>query len=167
MPDKEKKAGRAKAKRPQQSHLLGAHNGGGKTYDSEKRYLPDEPGMDMSYDTRVWLVCLDESEEYDREMIEGWLFSAVMTTFVTSQASQPDWTMITASLMAEMVSLQRSIANATATDVLHSVLGMNISSSDVWLDVLWFASLSFVSAGISIFVASTTQIFIDLAFYLI
>ncbi|KAJ7586312.1 hypothetical protein C8J56DRAFT_761525, partial [Mycena floridula] len=144
--------------------------------DYEEKYPPDANGMEMSSDARVWLVYLDESEEYDREMIEGWrdtidvllvfagLFSAVVTTFVvqTSQSLQPNYAEITASLMTELVSLQRSIATGVATNVVHSSLDINsrtTSSSDIWVNALWIASLSFAlgAALISVLVKQWLQ----------
>ncbi|KAJ7592117.1 hypothetical protein C8J56DRAFT_1131606 [Mycena floridula] len=138
------------------NHSRGDH----RTYDYKQKYPADSDGMEMASNARVWLVYLDESEEYDREMIESWrdtidvlfvfagLFSAVVTTFVvqTSQALQPNYAMITASLMTEMVNLQRAMLAGNTTTVPHSLVdihSMTTSSLDIWVNAFWFASLSF------------------------
>ncbi|KAJ7581598.1 hypothetical protein C8J56DRAFT_728174, partial [Mycena floridula] len=156
-----------------------SHPGGVKTYDYEQKYPSDAIGMEMASSARVWLVYLDEAEEFDHEMIEGWrdtidvlfvfagLFSAVVTTFVvqTSQALQPNYAMITASLMTEMVSLQRAMLTGNVIDVPHllDVNSMTTSRSDIWVNALWFASLSFAlgAALLSVLVKQWLQHYVS------
>ncbi|KAL1751612.1 hypothetical protein FB107DRAFT_185945, partial [Schizophyllum commune] len=71
---------------------------------------------------RFWRVYLDEAHIYDAEMIEGWrdtldvllvfagLFSAVVMTLVvqSSTALKPDYAQISASLMIELIGIQRA-----------------------------------------------------------
>ncbi|KAJ7585368.1 hypothetical protein C8J56DRAFT_828573, partial [Mycena floridula] len=100
--------------------------------------------MEMASEARVWLVYLDESEEYDREMIEGWK-DTIDVLFVF--ALQPDYAMITASLMTEMVGLQRAMLTGNSLEPPKSKFNIidstTTSSSDVLVNGLWFASLSF------------------------
>ncbi|PVF95819.1 hypothetical protein CPB86DRAFT_816861 [Serendipita vermifera] len=89
--------------------------------DYEAKYPADEFGEESGPNARFWRVYLDEAEMFDMEMTEGWkdtidvllvfagLFSAVVTTFVaqTSQSLEADYAKISASLLTELVGLQR------------------------------------------------------------
>jgi hypothetical protein len=44
---------------------------GNRSYDYEKKYEPDPVGKEMDLNARVWKVYLDETEEYDDEMLRG------------------------------------------------------------------------------------------------
>ncbi|KAK0436765.1 hypothetical protein EV421DRAFT_1830821 [Armillaria borealis] len=77
---------------------------------------------------RIWRTYQDECAIFDAEMIEDWrdglnillifarLFSAVVSTFVvqTSQNLQPDYGKVSASLLFELVIIQRAMANGTS-----------------------------------------------------
>ncbi|KAK7461058.1 hypothetical protein VKT23_008987 [Stygiomarasmius scandens] len=133
---------------------------GNRDHDYEKKYPPDPIGGEVSDDARVWKVYLDEAERYDDEMLKGFqatidtllvfaaLFSAVVTTFViqTSQVLQPDYTQITAHLLLEQIQLLRAAGNVTAiNEVPPSSLGLestSFSTTDLWINGLFFASLS-------------------------
>lgn len=94
-------------------------------------------------------------------MVEGWkdgldvllvfagLFSAVVTTFVvqTSQSLQVDSSNVVASLLFELVNVQRAVANGSpVNDVPRSelppYLTFNPATFDCWVNELWFTSLS-------------------------
>ncbi|KAK0200808.1 hypothetical protein DFS33DRAFT_1386743 [Desarmillaria ectypa] len=77
------------------------------------------------------------------------LFSAVVTTFVaqTSQSLQLNYTQVTASLLYELISVQRAAANdALVDDIPRSGLtpfsDFPPATSDSWVNGLWFTSLS-------------------------
>ncbi|KAL1741529.1 hypothetical protein HDZ31DRAFT_66839 [Schizophyllum fasciatum] len=129
-------------------------------YDYEQKYEEDVYGEELGSNARFWHVLLDEGRVYDMELIEGWrdtldvllvfagLFSAVVTTFVvqSSQALQPDYAQVAASLMAEMLAIQRAWATGLAVDdVPRSSLtldSVSASSLDYWCNGLWFSSLA-------------------------
>ncbi|KAG6901206.1 hypothetical protein C0995_015399 [Termitomyces sp. Mi166 len=133
---------------------------GGRNYDYTKIYSPDNPGDEATENARVWNVYLDEAENYDADMIQGFrniidgllvfaaLFSAVVTTFVaqTSQALQPDNTQITVSLLFEISQLLRAIGNSTEMSAVPAAAldpgNRTYSSTDVWVNGLFFTSLS-------------------------
>ncbi|KAK0459337.1 uncharacterized protein EV420DRAFT_1642306 [Desarmillaria tabescens] len=77
------------------------------------------------------------------------LFSAVVTTFVsqTSQSLQADYTQVSASLLFEMVLIQRALANGSSLDnvpvsSLNPYTAFTPATTDVWVNGLWFTSLS-------------------------
>ncbi|KAF8145670.1 hypothetical protein K438DRAFT_2028671 [Mycena galopus ATCC 62051] len=105
----------------------------------------------------VWNVYNDESAFFDNDMINecgdnldvllifAGLFSAVLTTFVaqTSQALSPDNTVISNSILLELVSLQRAQANGTSFDSISSAdTSFTAAPTDIWVNGLWFTSLS-------------------------
>ncbi|KAK0225550.1 hypothetical protein IW262DRAFT_1356615 [Armillaria fumosa] len=104
-------------------------------------------------------------------MAEGWrdgldvllvfagLFSAVVTTFVaqTSQGLQINYDQVTASLLIELINVQRSASNGSLIiDVPHSDLTFCPSVSDSWVNGLWFTSLS-LSLTTALFAVLTKQ----------
>ncbi|KAF5353857.1 hypothetical protein D9758_010567 [Tetrapyrgos nigripes] len=133
---------------------------GTRDYDYTRKYPQDEFGKEAKENARVWKVYLDEAEAFDDEMLRGFrdtldallvfaaLFSAVVTSFVIATIAnlQPDYTEITARLMFEQNKLLRAAGNTTA---LQSVLqasvdldNADISNKDLWVNGLFFASLS-------------------------
>ncbi len=87
------------------------------------------------------------------------LFSAVVTTFVaqTSQSLQVDYSQVTASLLVELISVQRSAANGSlVNDVPRSDLTFRPTTSDSWVNGLWFTSLS-LSLTTALFAVLTKQ----------
>ncbi|KAG8810091.1 hypothetical protein FRC19_004787, partial [Serendipita sp. 401] len=129
--------------------------------DYEAKYPADEFGEEVGPNARFWRVYLDEAELFDIEMTEGWrdtidvllvfagLFSAVVTTFVaqTSQSLQPDYSQMSASLLTELVGLQRALMNGSSPAQIPSS-SQNITTNfvadslDRWVNGLWFTSLS-------------------------
>ncbi|KAK0232735.1 hypothetical protein IW262DRAFT_1259543 [Armillaria fumosa] len=112
---------------------------------------------------RVWRIYVDESTNYDVRMAGGSrdsvdvllvffqadLFSAVVTTFVaqTSQSLQADYTQVSAALLFEMVLIQHALANGSSLDnvpvsSLNPYTGFIPATMDVWVNGLWFTSLS-------------------------
>ncbi|KAK7440421.1 hypothetical protein VKT23_017059 [Stygiomarasmius scandens] len=133
---------------------------GNRDYDYEKKYPPDPYGEEAGEDARIWKAYLDEAEAYDDEMLRGFrdtinsllvfaaLFSAVVTTFVvqTSQALLPDYGYITAGQLIEQNLLLRAAGNVTAINSIPpSPVGIDtvsFSNTDVWINGLFFTSLS-------------------------
>ncbi|KAK0479959.1 hypothetical protein EDD18DRAFT_1086203, partial [Armillaria luteobubalina] len=120
---------------------------------------------------RAWRTCLEESATSDGEMVEGWrdgldvllvfagLFSAVVTTFVvqTSQRLQIDYGEITTLLLIELINVQRSALNGSlVNDVPRTDLTFSPSTSDSWVNGLWFTSLS-LSLSTALFAVLTKQ----------
>lgn len=76
------------------------------------------------------------------------LFSAVVASFLvqTTQSLHKDNTAISASLLTELVLIQRAIATSSNVTIPHSTLTFNSTftstSQDVWLNSLWFTSLA-------------------------
>ena len=81
-------------------------------------------------------------------LLQAGLFSAVVTTFVaqSSQALQPNYAQITASLMTELVSMQRAFANGTPIASVKpselSITSETTNTFDRWINWLWFTSLT-------------------------
>ncbi|KAG6876849.1 hypothetical protein C0992_011549 [Termitomyces sp. T32_za158] len=44
---------------------------GGRNYDYTKTYSPEKPGEELKDNARVWNVYLDEANEYDMDIIQG------------------------------------------------------------------------------------------------
>ncbi|KAG6878056.1 hypothetical protein C0993_000379 [Termitomyces sp. T159_Od127] len=133
---------------------------GGRNYDYTTIYGPDKPGYGAEENARVWNVYLDEAENYDADMIQGFrniidgllvfasLFSGVVTTFVaqTSQVLAPDNTQIMVSLLVETNNLLRAAGNLSSINTVPlATLNPNSqthTSIDVWVNGLFFTSLA-------------------------
>ncbi|KAL1740998.1 hypothetical protein HDZ31DRAFT_7717, partial [Schizophyllum fasciatum] len=125
--------------------------------DDYKELYPDDPyGAEAGENARVWRVYLDESAEFDADMLRGYrdsldvhlvfaaLFSAVVTTFVvqTSQALQTDYGRIASALLLELVALQRAGSSNNVPSASVGLEMRSFSSNDVIINALFFASLS-------------------------
>ncbi|KAK0457159.1 uncharacterized protein EV420DRAFT_1271889, partial [Desarmillaria tabescens] len=134
---------------------------GNDPFDYEQKLPEDKQYEELGPAARVWRTFLEECAAFDRELVEGWkdsldvllvfagLFSAVVTTFVvqTSQSLQLDYTLVTASLLYELVNVQRAAANGTLVDSiprsgLTPFSDFRPATSDSWINGLWFTSLS-------------------------
>ncbi|PBK92806.1 hypothetical protein ARMGADRAFT_1080027 [Armillaria gallica] len=134
---------------------------GNDPFNYEEKYPEDAYGEEMGPNARVFRTCVDERAIHDANMVEesrdgvdvllvfAGLFSAVVTTFVaqTSQSLQADFTEMSANLLFEMINIQRAIASGASLDtVAPSPLSPNItfiaSTTSVWVNGLWFTSLS-------------------------
>ncbi|KAF5353827.1 hypothetical protein D9758_010634 [Tetrapyrgos nigripes] len=133
---------------------------GTRDYDYNRKYPKDEFGKEARENARVWKVYLDEAETFDDEMLKGFrdtldallvfaaLFSAVVTSFVISTVVnlQPDYTKITASLMREQNLLLRAAGDTTALNAVPKTSvdldNTDVSTKDLWINGLFFASLS-------------------------
>ncbi|KAK0470831.1 hypothetical protein IW261DRAFT_1311575, partial [Armillaria novae-zelandiae] len=128
----------------------------------EEKYPEDKAYEEISApNARVWKTYVDESKNHDARMdresresldvllVFAGLFSAVVTTFVaqTSQSLQADYAQVSASLLFEMVLIQRAIANGSSPDnvpvsSLNPFTKFTPATTDVWVNGLWFTSLS-------------------------
>ncbi|KAK0471184.1 hypothetical protein EDD18DRAFT_1119681, partial [Armillaria luteobubalina] len=148
---------------------------GNDPFDYEQKFPEDKQYEELGPTARVWRTYLEECTAFDLEMIEGWrdgldvllvfagLFSAVVTTFVaqTSQSLQVDYGQVTATLLLELIDVQRAAANGSVVnDVPRSVLtpfsNFRPSTSDSLVNGLWFTSLSF-SLSTALFAVLTKQ----------
>ncbi|KAK0185917.1 hypothetical protein F5146DRAFT_1068496 [Armillaria mellea] len=133
---------------------------GNDAYNYEEKYPEDAPYEETAPNARVWRTYEDESRIHDANMVEesrdnvdvllvfAGLFSAVVTTFVaqTYQNLQADYTAISASLLFELVLVQRAIANGSsvnsiAPSPLNPVIAFVPATTDVWVNGLWSVSL--------------------------
>ncbi|KAL1751543.1 hypothetical protein FB107DRAFT_293821 [Schizophyllum commune] len=124
--------------------------------DYEHKYPQDAYGEELSATARVWSVYNDEAHVIDAQMIRSFnstldvllvfagLFSAVVTTFVaqSSQALSPDYAQITASLVYELVLMQRAADSGSGepSKVPVSPLSFNSEThqpTDIWVNALW------------------------------
>ncbi|SJL16703.1 uncharacterized protein ARMOST_20232 [Armillaria ostoyae] len=143
--------------------------------DYEQRFPEDKQYEELGPLARVWRTYLEECGAFDIEMLEGWrdgldvllvfagLFSAVVTTFVvqTSQNLQVDYSQVTATLLFELIDVQRAAANGTlVNDVPRSDLtpfsDFRPTIADSLVNGLWFTSLSF-SLATALFAVLTKQ----------
>ncbi|KAK0436780.1 hypothetical protein EV421DRAFT_1715721, partial [Armillaria borealis] len=127
----------------------------------ERKYPEDEKHEELGPFARFWRTYLDECAVFDAEMIEDWrdrldvllvfagLFSAVVTTFVvqTSQSLQVDNSQVTASLLYELINIQRATANESPVDdvprsSINPFTAFHPNALDAWVNGLWFTSLS-------------------------
>ncbi|GJJ12934.1 hypothetical protein Clacol_007181 [Clathrus columnatus] len=134
-------------------------------FDYEQKYPEDPYGEEAGEYARVWLTYLDETEQYDRDKIDGWkdtidvlmvlagLFSAVVTTLVVQsiQNLQIDYTQVSASLLFELIQIQRAVANGeSAESVSASSINPNTpfnpTVTDTIVNGLWFTSLTLALA---------------------
>ncbi|KAK0448784.1 hypothetical protein EV421DRAFT_1999922 [Armillaria borealis] len=144
---------------------------GNDPFDYEQKFPEDKRHEEMGPTARVWRTYLEECAPFDVEMVEGWrdgldvllvfagLFSAVVTTFVaqTSQSLQVDYGEVTTSLLIELISVQRFAANGSlVNDVPRSDLTFRPTTSDSWVNGLWFTSLS-LSLATALFAVLTKQ----------
>ncbi|PBK73550.1 hypothetical protein ARMSODRAFT_879988, partial [Armillaria solidipes] len=144
---------------------------GNDPFDYEQKFPEDKRHEEMGPTARVWRTYLEECAPFDSEMVEGWrdgldvllvfagLFSAVVTTFVaqTSQSLQVDYGEVTASLLIELINVQRSASNGSlVNDVPQADFAFRPSTSDSWVNGLWFTSLS-LSLTTALFAVLTKQ----------
>ncbi|KAK0455580.1 uncharacterized protein EV420DRAFT_1336496, partial [Desarmillaria tabescens] len=144
---------------------------GNDPFDYEQKFPEDKQYEELGPTARVWRTYLEECAPFDSEMVEGWrdgldvllvfagLFSAVVTTFVaqTSQSLQVDYGKVTTLLLIELINVQRSASNGSlVNDVPRSDLAFRPSTSDSWVNGLWFTSLS-LSLATALFAVLTKQ----------
>ncbi|KAK0188615.1 hypothetical protein F5146DRAFT_877256, partial [Armillaria mellea] len=126
----------------------------------EEKYPEDATYEETAPNARVWRTYEDESRSHDANIVEesrdnvdvllvfAGLFSAVVTTIVaqTYQSLQADYAAMSASLLFELVLVQRAIANGSSVDAipaspLNPRIGFVPTTTDVWVNGLLFTSL--------------------------
>ncbi|KAL1755117.1 hypothetical protein FB107DRAFT_214210, partial [Schizophyllum commune] len=130
------------------------------TESYERIYEEEDYGEELGPNAPFWRVFLEESEVYDKELVEGWrdsldvllvfagLFSAVLITLLvqSSLALQPDYAYISASLMIELIAVQRAWARGSAVDDVPpsgvTLESVTATSLDYWCNGLWYTSLA-------------------------
>ncbi|KAJ7581488.1 hypothetical protein C8J56DRAFT_728335, partial [Mycena floridula] len=129
--------------------------------DYTHRFPLDMRGQEMGPSSQFWRTYQDVSAAFDGDMIEEYrdtidvlmvfagLFSAVVTTFLVqvSQNLSPNFGQVNASLLLELIQVQRTMGNATAVAIVPSsplspAIPFSPLSSDVWINGLWVSSLS-------------------------
>ncbi|KIY64615.1 hypothetical protein CYLTODRAFT_327608, partial [Cylindrobasidium torrendii FP15055 ss-10] len=142
-------------------------------YEDETEYPKDPLGHDMDDEARVWRIYLEEARSFDQDiviqaseslellLVFAGLFSAVLTTFVaqTSQSLSPDSAAQSAGSLAELTRLVRAIGGRTSVeDVPQSASTSSgaVSNSIVWVNGLWFVSLT-LSLATAIFAVLAKQ----------
>ncbi|KAI4519048.1 hypothetical protein K525DRAFT_272079 [Schizophyllum commune Loenen D] len=124
-------------------------------FDDYSEIYPEDPfGAEAGENARVWRVYLDESGQFDEDMLRSYrdsldvhlvfaaLFSAVVTTFSVETAKSLQYGRISAALLLELVALQRA---GSANAVPSADVNLNsqaFSAADVATNALFFASLS-------------------------
>ncbi|PBK78673.1 hypothetical protein ARMSODRAFT_925129 [Armillaria solidipes] len=123
--------------------------------------FPEDPiYAETAPNARVWRTHQAESAIHDANMVEeirdnvdvllvfAGLFSAVVTTFVvqTSQNLQADYAQVSASLLFELLLVQRAIVNGSPVQTipvssLNPQTAFVPAATDVWVNGLWFTSL--------------------------
>ncbi|KAK0470813.1 hypothetical protein IW261DRAFT_1672266 [Armillaria novae-zelandiae] len=104
-------------------------------YNYEEKYPEDKIYAETAPNARVWRTYVDESKNHDARMAGESRDSVDVllvfrTTFVgqTSQSLQADYAQVSASLLFEMVLIQRAVANGSSVDNVP-VSSLNPSSN--------------------------------------
>ncbi|KAK0432949.1 hypothetical protein EV421DRAFT_2088992 [Armillaria borealis] len=130
------------------------------TVDS-RGYAPSEPFEEAAPTSSIWRAYLDESLIYDTDMLGNQrgqvnillvfagLFSAIVSAFIAQSSTnlQPDYQQLSAYLLFDHINLQRAIANGTSLDQITTSSADPTAHFipkplDLWVNGLWFASLT-------------------------
>ncbi|KAK0446675.1 hypothetical protein EV421DRAFT_1707482, partial [Armillaria borealis] len=127
---------------------------GSDPFDYEQKFPEDKRHEEMGPMARVWRTLLEECGPFDLEMAEGWR-DALDVLLVFSL--QVNYGQVTATLLIELIDVQRSAANGSlVNNVPRSDLTFRPSTSDSWVNGLWFTSLS-LSLSTALFAVLTKQ----------
>ncbi|KAJ3916341.1 hypothetical protein F5877DRAFT_46839, partial [Lentinula edodes] len=140
-------------------------------YDYRLKYPQDKRYHELDEEARVWWVYLDEAAAFDNDMVGelgdsldillvfAGLFSAVLTTFVaqTSQSLSQDYSQLSSSYLSELTALMRAGSNMTAlSNVPTTNTSFSPAISDLWVNGLWFTSLS-IALTVALFAVLAKQ----------
>ncbi|KAF8823338.1 hypothetical protein HHX47_DHR10000127 [Lentinula edodes] len=150
-------------------------------YDYRLKYPQDKRYHELDEEARVWWVYLDEAAAFDNDMVgelgdsldillvfnlvltvhasKAGLFSAVLTTFVaqTSQSLSQDYSQLSSSYVSELTALMRAGSNMTAlSNVPTTNTSFSPAISDLWVNGLWFTSLS-IALTVALFAVLAKQ----------
>ncbi|PBK79694.1 hypothetical protein ARMGADRAFT_860882, partial [Armillaria gallica] len=124
-------------------------------------YAPSEPFEEAAPTSSIWRAYLKESWNYDTDMLGNkrgqvnillvfaGLFSAVVSTFIAQSSTnlRPDYQQLSAYLLFDQNNIQRAIANGTPLDQITTsgtdpTAPFTPNTLDLWVNVVWFASLT-------------------------
>ncbi|KAF9020724.1 hypothetical protein BDZ89DRAFT_1138474 [Hymenopellis radicata] len=109
--------------------------------DYEQKYAPDEEHKEMSPNARVWKVYLDECRKFDTRRFEEWRDGLDVFVVFAFQRLRPDHHSMTSALLAEMVEIERAIADGTPVEeIAHTITDFTPKTSDLWVNGLCFSS---------------------------
>ncbi|KAK0449634.1 uncharacterized protein EV420DRAFT_780242 [Desarmillaria tabescens] len=144
---------------------------GSDPFDYQHKFPDDKQHEELGSTAKIWRTYLEECSAFDLGMVEGWrdaldvllvfagLFSAVVSTFLVqaTQSLQIDYSAVTASLLIELINVQRAAANGSVVNNVPSTdLASRPSASGSWVNGLWFTSLA-LSLGTALFAVLTKQ----------
>ncbi|KAK0204217.1 hypothetical protein DFS33DRAFT_1374400 [Desarmillaria ectypa] len=144
---------------------------GSDPFDYQHKFPDDKQHEELGSTAKIWRTYLEECNTFDLGMVEGWrdaldvllvfagLFSAVVSTFVVqvSQNLQIDYGQVTASLLIELINVQRAAVNGSiVNNVPFADLTFSPAASDSWVNGLWFTSLA-LSLSTALFAVLTKQ----------
>ncbi|KAK0209902.1 hypothetical protein IW262DRAFT_1281114, partial [Armillaria fumosa] len=126
-----------------------------------KAYAPNPPFKEAGPTSSVWRAYLDESRDYDTDMVAkqrgelniilvfAGLFSAIVTAFIIQSSAnlEPDYQEMAALLLFDQINIQRALANGTSLD---DIITSNTDPTtpftphpdDVWTYRIWVTSLT-------------------------
>ncbi|KAK0482551.1 hypothetical protein IW261DRAFT_1314934, partial [Armillaria novae-zelandiae] len=126
----------------------------------EDRFPEDPIYEETTPNARVWMTHQAESAIHDANLLEeirdnvdvllvfAGLFSVIVATLAvrTSQNLQTDYAQVSASLLFELLLVQRAIANGSPVETipissLNPQTAFVPAATDVWVNGLWFTSL--------------------------
>ncbi|KIY61990.1 hypothetical protein CYLTODRAFT_319298, partial [Cylindrobasidium torrendii FP15055 ss-10] len=139
----------------------------------ETKYPTDQPHHELGDEARAWRVYLEEARSFDQDiviqaseslellLVFAALFSAVITTFVvqTFQSLSPDSGAQSAGALREITQLIRAIGGQTPIEDVPPSASASlsaISNSIIWVNGLWFVSLT-LSLATAIFAVLAKQ----------
>lgn len=150
----------AYASNPGAGNVLGTPRRDFRTYDYDAvRHGPDSPYAGAGPNARVWHMYAGEVMAYDLDTVNGWkdnldvflvfvgLFSTIVTSFLvqSSQALQ-DFGMINASLLIELIAVQRAVVSGLSPEDIppspYSGDSRTGQTIDIVVNALWIASLT-------------------------
>ncbi|KAK0474802.1 hypothetical protein IW261DRAFT_1568298 [Armillaria novae-zelandiae] len=124
---------------------------GNDAYNYEEKYPEDAPYEETAPNARVWRTYEDESRIHDANMVEESRDNVdvlLVRAFVvqTYQNMQAVYNAMSASLLFELVLVQRAIANGSSVksitpSPLNPTIAFVPATTDVWVNGLWFVSL--------------------------
>ncbi|KAG8703091.1 hypothetical protein FRC08_003079 [Ceratobasidium sp. 394] len=136
-------------------------------YTEGPRLGYDDYGQELGKDARFWKAYLKESKVWDADMVDGWnnsldlilifaaLFSAISTAFVieSSKTLQPDPTETSAQTLSLISQTLLAMANTQPGSAFNFTppepSPFVAPTSAVWVNTLWFLSLS-LSVAVSL-----------------
>ncbi|QRW10016.1 E3 ubiquitin-protein ligase listerin [Ceratobasidium sp. AG-Ba] len=141
--------------RPLGSFVFGNPNANG----YERDLSTDKIGEELSPEASIWKIYLNEADEYDQELVQGWnsnldmlllfaaLFSAVVTAFLVEATKllQQDPADVSMGLLLSIAQSQQRMElgrSIPPDSESPTVPGFAPSAAARWINGFWFISLS-------------------------